>query len=98
LKSFAIGVGQGAPEEPLATVRRPDAASWQIGGPAGISSGLQVKTNSGEPLTPIFARNLLSNNSCRPALGDECEKSGPEVSFVGMALLLSSDRKRLTWW
>lgn len=65
--------------------------------PDGISAGLQVTANSGHPLPPILARNLLSKDRCRAALGDEAVKSGPEVSFVDMALPLSSDRKRLTW-
>lgn len=94
---FGIGVGHGAPVEPLPAMRRADGASWQIGGPAGISSGLQVSANSGEPFASIEARNLLSNDRCRAALGDEAVKSGPEVALVGMATSLSSDRKRLTW-
>ncbi len=52
--------------------------------------------NSGEPLPSILRRNLLSKDNCRAALGDERVKSGPEVSFVDMALSLSRDRKRLT--
>ena len=76
---------------------RTDAASWQAGAPDGISIGLQVMANSGEPFTSIRARNLFSKDNCRAALGDEAVKSGPEVSFVDMALSLSSDRKRLTW-
>jgi hypothetical protein len=40
---------------------------------------------------------LLSSNHWRLALGDEAVKSGPEVSFVGMAFPLASARKRLTW-
>ena len=55
--------------------------------------------NSGHPLQPVLARNLVASprTACRAALGDETVKSGPEVSFVDMALLASSDRKRLTW-
>ena len=53
--------------------------------------------NSGHPLPPVLARNLLSNDRCRAALGDEAVKSGPEVSCVESSLSLSSDRKRLTW-
>jgi hypothetical protein len=92
--SCACGVGD--PEKPLPDVRRADARSRQIGAPDGISQVLQVNAYSGEPFTPIFARNLLSKDDWRPALGDECVKSGPEVSFVGMALALSRARKRLT--
>jgi hypothetical protein len=39
---------------------------------------------------------LLAKDRWRLALGDECVKSGPEVSLVGMATLLSCARKRLT--
>jgi hypothetical protein len=65
------------PEQPLSPVRRSDARSAQIGSPAGISQLFQVKPNSGEPLSPILARNLLSKHRCRSALGDEVVKSGP---------------------
>jgi len=84
-------------EQAVADVRRPETASWQDGGPDGISAGLQVVANSGHPLPPVLARNLLSKDRCRAALGDEAVKSGPEVSFVDMAFSLSSRRKRLTW-
>jgi len=85
------------PEQPLADVRRTDARSREIGGPDGISQVLQVSAYSGEPFTSILARNLFSKHRCRAALGDETVKSGPEVALVGMASLLASDRKRLTW-
>jgi hypothetical protein len=91
---FAAGVGH--PIKPLSDVRRADARSAQIGGPAGISQCFQVSAYSGEPFTSILARNLLSKDDCRAALGDEAVKSGPEVSFVGMAFALSRARKRLT--
>jgi hypothetical protein len=93
-RSTAVGVGH-EPKAP-ADVRRSDACSAQIAGPEGISHVFQVSPYSGEPFTSILARNLLSKHSCRLALGDECVKSGPEVSFVGMALPLSRARKRLT--
>lgn len=73
------------------------ARSAQIGSPDGISCALQVSAYSGEPLAAILARNLFSKDDCRAALGDKRVKSGPEVSFVGMALALSRARKRLTW-
>src|SRR5690242_17558154 len=93
-QSRAVGVAH--PEQPLALVRGAHACSWQIGGPAGISSSLQIKPYSGEPLAPIARCNLLANDHCRAALGDEAEKSGPEVSFVGRAVAASDARKRLT--
>jgi hypothetical protein len=88
--------GVGHPEKPLSDVRRGDARSAQIGTPDGISETFQVSAYSGEPFTSIFARNLLSKDRCRAALGDEAVKSGPEVSLVGMAFALSRARKRLT--
>jgi hypothetical protein len=73
-----------------------DARRAQIGGPAGISHCFQVSLYSSVPLAAILVRNLLSKDRCRLALGDEVVKSGPEVSFVGMALSESRARKRLT--
>lgn len=89
-------IGVGHPIKPSPLVRRARARSAQIGGPDGISQSFQVSTYSGEPFTSILARNLLSKDRCRAALGDETVKIGPEVSFVGMAFVLSCARKRLT--
>jgi hypothetical protein len=94
LQSLAAGVGH--PVQPLPPVRRSDARSAQIGSPAGISQVFQVSANSGEPFTSIRARNLLSKDDCRTALGDEIVKSGPKVALVGVALALARARKRLT--
>jgi len=88
--------GVGHQEKALPIVSRRRERSRQIGSPAGISQCFQISTNSGEPFTPILACNLLSKDDCRRALGDEVVKSGPEVSFVGMAFPLSRPRKRLT--
>jgi hypothetical protein len=89
-------VGVCHPVQPLSAVRRSDARSAQIGSPAGISQFFQVSANSSEPLSPIRARNLLSKDDCRTALGDEIVKSGPKVALVGVALALARARKRLT--
>jgi hypothetical protein len=94
--SGSVAQGVGHPEQSLPDMRRPAARSAQIGTPAGISCVFQVRTYSGEPLAPINARNLFSKDNWRLALFDEAVKSGPEVSFVGMAFALSSARKRLT--
>jgi hypothetical protein len=88
--------GVGHEPQSLPDMRRADARSRQIGGPAGISQSLQVSANSGEPLAAILARNLFAKDNWRRALGDEAVKSGPEVSLVGMAAQLSCARKRLT--
>jgi hypothetical protein len=93
---LSVALGVGHPVKPLPDVRRADARSAQIGSPAGISQCFQISAYSGEPFTPILARNLLSKDRCRLALGDEALKSGPEVSFVGMALSASCARNRLT--
>jgi hypothetical protein len=42
-----------------------------------------------------LARNLLANNRWKSALGDEVEKSGPEVSLVVIRLSLSRHREGL---
>ena len=88
--------GMPVPISASPSCRRADTRSRQIGGPDGISQTLQVSANSGEPFTSILRRNLLSKDRCRSALGDECVKSGPEVSLVGMTTSLSCARKRLT--
>jgi hypothetical protein len=82
-------VGVGHPEQPLSDVRRGDARSAQIGGPDGISQCFQVSAYSGEPLTSKAARNLLSKDDWRSALGDEVAEDGPEVTLVVLAALLS---------
>jgi hypothetical protein len=82
--------------QPLADHWRADARSAQIGSPDGISHSFQVSSYSSEPFTSIRARNLFSKDDWRLALRDERVKSGPHVSFVGMAFSLSSARKRLT--
>jgi hypothetical protein len=69
--------GVGHPEQSLSDVRRADARSAQIGCPDFIAQCFQVNTYSGEPFTSIAARNLLSNDDCRPALGDESQEVGP---------------------
>ena len=105
LKSRAPGVAQPAtkpvisarhPEEPLPNVRRADARSRQIGGPDGISQVLQVSAYSGEPFASILARNLLSKDRWRAADFDESVPSGPEVPLIGVSLVQTSARKRLT--
>jgi len=91
----ALGVGHEP--KPRPDVRRPDAASRQIGTPDGISKSLQVSANSGEPRPAILSANLLAKDRCRAALGDEAIKSGPEVSFVVGAASLAGRAERLTW-
>jgi hypothetical protein len=107
--SLLVGVGRPAavacgslavslrdPPQPLPDVRRPDARSAQIGGPDGISQCFQVRSNSGEPMPPKLARNLLSKDDCRRALGDEASKLGPEVALVRFGFLLPRRAEGLT--
>ena len=54
-----------------------------------MSHSFQVSTNSGEPFTSKFARNLLAKDDWRTALRDEAVEDRPEVAFVGGAELLS---------
>ena len=91
-----FSLGGGHPVEPLPDVRRPDARSAQIGGPEGIAQCFQVSSYSGEPETPIIARNLLSKDRWRSALGDESNHLRPEVTFVLFAALFACARERLT--
>jgi hypothetical protein len=81
---LASGVGYplGNPEQPLPDVRRTDARSAQIGGPDGISQCFQVSAYSGEPRPSILARNLLSKDDWRQALGDEPSPNRPDVPIV----------------
>jgi len=83
------------PEQPLPPMRRAEARSAQIGGPDGISHSFHVKTYSGEPATPKARRNLFAKDHWRAALGDEAEKSGPEVSLVGFGFFRPRRGERL---
>ncbi len=88
-------VGVTHPVKPLSDVRRGDARRAQIGGPDSIASVFQVNAYSGEPLTPILARNLLSKHDCRSPVADESEEHGPEVALVYDALALADVAERL---
>lgn len=92
--SRAVGVGH--PVNSVSRVRRTEARSAHTGSPDSISKLLHVSAYSGEPFTPILAINLLSKDRWRSALGDKRVKSGPQVSFIGMAFSVSRARKRLT--
>ncbi|WP_175429668.1 hypothetical protein [Azospirillum argentinense] len=82
-RAASARVGVGHPPQALPDVRGADARRAQIGGPDGMSQCFQVSTNSGEPSPPILARNLLSKDDWRAALGDEASELGPEVATVG---------------
>jgi hypothetical protein len=91
--SFALGVGH--PEQSLPDVRRADARSAQIGGSERIAQCFHVSAYSGEPFTSIAARNLLSKDRCRLALGDESQHVGPQVPLVGGAFAFAGRAERL---
>lgn len=59
------------------------ARSAQIGGPNSISQDFQRTTHSGEPCSSVSARNLLSKDRCRAALGDEPPELREKVPPVG---------------
>jgi hypothetical protein len=74
---------------------RARARSAQIGGPDCISHSFQVSAYSGEPFTSVLARNLLSKDCWRAALGDKAAELGPEMAGVGHAKALTRSRERL---
>jgi len=84
-----LAAGVGHPVEPLSDVRCALARSAQIGGPDRISQCFQVSTYRGEPVPSSTARNLLSKDCCRLALGDELGEGWPEVPLVGGAEALA---------
>jgi hypothetical protein len=93
--SPAVGVGHSAKEQPLASVRGPDGASWQSGGPDGITTLRQISSHSGEPLAPKRACNLFAKEDWRSALADEVEPGGEQMSSVSCASALASDGEGL---
>lgn len=76
---------------------RARARSAQIGGPDRIGHSFQVISYSGEPFTSSRARNLLSKDVCRTALGDKAPEIRPEVALVSGAELLAGAGERLAW-
>jgi len=66
----------------LPEVRRADPRSAQIGGPDAIAQCFHFSAYSGEPRPSSTARNLLSKDRCRSALGDEAVPLGPQMSSV----------------
>ena len=82
-------------EKPLSKVRRTDPRSAQISGPDGVSQRFHVSTYSGEPRPAIRARNLLSKDRCRPALGDEAQPLRPKMASVICSGSPAGARKRL---
>jgi hypothetical protein len=87
--------GDGHEEETLSEVRRADPRSAQIRSPDGVTRSFQVSVNSVEPLEAVRARNLLSKDDWRPALLDELEPRGPDVSLVVEASPVTCLRPRL---
>lgn len=76
-------------------MRGADARSAQIGSPDGIAQCFQVSAYSVEPRPAVSARNLLSKDDWREALGDEATPLGPEVSLVVGAFASAGDGERL---
>jgi hypothetical protein len=90
-----LTIGVGHPEQPLPDVGCARARSAQIGGPDGITQCFQVSAYSGEPSMSSLARNLLSKDDWRIALGDEASKVGPEMTGVRFPLPFAGDREGL---
>ena len=67
-------------------MRSTDARSAQIRRPEGVARSFQVRRNKVEPPEAVRARNLLSKDDWRAALGDELEPVWPEVAVVAEAL------------
>jgi hypothetical protein len=79
----------------LPDVRGVDARRAQIGGPDGISQCFEVKAYIREPFPSSLARNLLSKDCWRIALGDEPSELGPEVALVFCAEAFAGGAERL---
>jgi hypothetical protein len=72
-----LSFGMGHPEQALSDMRRCDARSAQIGSAESIGEDFHRSAYSGEPSKSILARNLLSKDRCRAALGDETPSFRP---------------------
>ena len=81
--------------QPLSDVRSADARSAQIRSPAGVTRPLQVSAYKVEPPESILARNLLSKDDWRLALGDEVVEGGPKVPLVSKPRSLACRGERL---
>ena len=89
----AIGVGHEP--QSLSDVRRPDAASWQYGRPAGVAFAFHVSENNVEPAPSNCRFNLLSKDCWRAPLRDERKPRRPQVAFVIACLARAGGRERL---
>ena len=70
-------VGVTHPEQSVTDVRRTDARRRKRDGPEGVTQGFQVSVYKVDPRVDSFARNLLSKDDCRAALGDNVVEGGP---------------------
>jgi hypothetical protein len=95
LPSVAFVVGH--PVQPLSDVRSPAARSAQICRPNGVTRVFQVSRYKVKPLKGSRSRNLLAKELLRPALADEPEPRGPQVSLVCRPELLPRATERLAW-
>jgi hypothetical protein len=76
-------------------MRGADARSAQICRPNGVARCFHVRLYSVEPAEAVLARNLLSKDNWRAALGDEAIELGPEVTVVGKSGSLSGGAEGL---
>ncbi len=85
------GVGHPLSDEvePRALLGGPNACSWDIERPDGVTSGLHVRRYAVEPSVAVRSRNLLANDDCRAADIDEPVPVGPEIPGIFVSALLS---------
>lgn len=88
-------VGVGHPVVPVPDVRRTDARRRERDTPEGVTQGFQVSVYKVDPIVDSFACNLLSNDDCRLALGDEVVEGGPQVPLISEPCSCTSRAERL---
>jgi hypothetical protein len=76
-------------------VGSPEAASWGINRPDGVTLSFQVRRNKVEPSESVVGRNLFAKDCDRLRDADEAEEFGPEMTFIGCAGSFSGNRERL---
>lgn len=76
-------------------MRGTEARSAKIECPAGVVLRFQVSLYMVEPTEAAFARNLLTKDNARSALGDEPMEGRPEVPLVSKPCSLACAAERL---
>jgi hypothetical protein len=76
-------------------VGSPEAASWGINRPDGVTLSFQVRRNKVEPSESVIRRNLFAKDCDRILDFNEAEEFWPEMTFIGCASSFSGNRERL---